>query len=255
MMSVGADSQPYSSIVAVRPGFRMADAPHTAECVSALDLGLRSSGAHITLVALHQSQLEDCASSLMEANALRGNVAEKRRNEFLLGRAAARLALIGAGMPNPSPVKQRAGRDPDWPAGIVGSITHCAPWAVAAVSKSESLRSIGIDLEDVEAVPVEEIVELVSTDTECKWILRGPNSKLKLASLFSAKEAAYKAIFPLCRRFFDFHAMELVWFHKFNSFHGVLCEELSPDFPLGYRFEIGCQRSANFVFMHTIIPR
>jgi 4'-phosphopantetheinyl transferase EntD len=97
--------------------------------------------------------------------------------------------IIGAGHTNLSPVLRRTGREPAWPSGIVGSITNCGSWAIAAVAKAESLKSLGIDLEDVEAVPHEEIAELVCSDVEREWVFRGGNSKLKLAMLFSAKEA------------------------------------------------------------------
>jgi len=217
-------------------------------------LHFRSLGAPITLVALHEKNLECCSCCPEESSLLRGNVVNKRRVEFALGRAAARLALLGVGHPSPPPVLQRAGREPAWPNGIVGSITHCGAWAMAAAAKAESLKSLGIDLEDVEAVPHEEIADLVCSDVEREWAFRGGNSKRKLAMLFSAKEAVYKALFPLCQKFFDFHAIELTWFPQSNSFRGVLREGLNLEFPVGYCLEIGCQHRANFVFTYATIP-
>lgn len=214
--------------------------------------------AEITLVALHETKLENDSCYPEELSLLCGGAVNKRREEFALGRAAAHLALRGAGDMDRSPVLQRTGREPAWPSGFIGSITHCGPWAMAAVAKSESLTSIGIDLEDAKAVLVGEIVETICTDAEREWVLGGGNSRLKLAALFSAKEAAYKALFPLCRKFFDFHAIELTWSLKnksFRSFHGVLREELSPDFPAGYRLEIGCQQRVSFVFTHAVIQK
>ncbi|MGB8522548.1 MAG: 4'-phosphopantetheinyl transferase superfamily protein [Candidatus Acidiferrales bacterium] len=216
-------------------------------------LRLRPLAAPITLVALHEERLECCPSWPEESFLLRGNVVNKRRVEFALGRAAAHLALLGAGHTNCSPVLQKAGREPAWPAGFVGSITHCGSWAVAAAARTESLKSLGIDLEDVEAVPHEEIADLVCSDVEREWVFRGGNSKRKVAMLFSAKEAVYKALFPLCQKFFDFHAIELTWFPQSDSFGGVLLEELNLQLPVGYRMKIGCQQRANFVFTYLTI--
>jgi enterobactin synthetase component D len=216
-------------------------------------LRFRSLGAQITLVALHEKRLDCCSCAPEESSLLRANVVNKRRIEFALGRAAAHLALLGAGHTHRTPLLQQTSREPAWPAGFVGSITHCESWAVAAAARAESLKSLGIDLEDVEAVPHEEIADLVCSDVEREWVFRGGNSKRKLTMLFSAKEAVYKALFPLCQKFFDFHAIELTWFPQSNSFSGVLREELNLEFPVGYRMEIGCQQRANFVFTHVTI--
>jgi 4'-phosphopantetheinyl transferase EntD len=137
---------------------------------------------------------------------------------------------------------------------MVGSITHCDSWAIAAVAKLESLKSLGIDLVDIETVPPREIAELVCTDVEREWVFRDQSSRLKLAKLFSAKESAYKALFHLCHKFLDFHAMELTWFPQSHSLRGVLLEELNPEFPVGYHLEIGCQQRGNFVFTYATIP-
>lgn len=253
VMTVSADGQPYRSIVETRPGFRVADASHKDECVSALDLGLKPLGSHVTLVALHESQIEDCPGDLVKACALRGNVAEKRRNEFLLGRAAARLALMDVGLPNPSQVMQRAGRDPDWPAGIVGSITHCSPWAVAAVASSSYVKALGIDLECTSSVPEKEIVSTVCRPSELRWVFEGQQSQLRTAMLFSAKESVYKALYPRCQKFFDFCDVELTWIQQQGRFRGVLLTELNEEFSPGFCFEVHCQQKAPFVFTYVKI--
>ena len=37
---------------------------------------------------------------------------------------------------------------PLWPEGWVGSLTHSAGWGAVAVARTESIRAVGIDLED-----------------------------------------------------------------------------------------------------------
>jgi 4'-phosphopantetheinyl transferase EntD len=50
---------------------------------------------------------------------------EKRRREFVTTRRCARQALAQLGVP-PVPIRPGPGRAPVWPAGVVGSLTHCA---------------------------------------------------------------------------------------------------------------------------------
>jgi 4'-phosphopantetheinyl transferase EntD len=232
------DCAPLAGQAGVKPGLQLKFAPP---------------GPPFTLVAIRQGHLETSGLHPEEASLLRGNVAEKRRTEFALGRTAARQALRELGLGNPPPVLQKAGREPSWPQGIVGSITHCGSWALAAVARSKFLEGLGIDLEDVEAVPHQEIADLVCRAPEREWVFQGGDSRLKLAMLFSAKESAYKALHPLCRRFFDFHGVELTWSPQRGIFRGVLCVRLNRKFPKGYSFEVSCQRSANFVFTHVIL--
>lgn len=224
-----------------------------ADHVSPLDLELTSLGPHITLVPLHQSQLEDRPLNLVEACGLRGNVAEKRRNEFVLGRSAARLALIGAGLTNPAPIMRRAGGDPEWPIGTVGSITHCSPWAVAAVASSRYVTALGIDLECVASVAETEIAPSVCRASELRWAFERQESQLRTAMLFSAKEAMYKALYPQSRKFFDFHDVELTWIEEQGRFHGVLLTDLSDEFGPGFHFEVQCRQTAQFVFTYLDI--
>ena len=109
-----------------------------------------------------------------------------RVGEFAAGRVAARAALAGLGE---RPVAiPRDGRRPRWPAGVVGSITHCAGLAAAAVARRADLAAIGIDAEP--AVPLDaEVRELVATSAERDRL----GGDLAGTIVFSAKEAFYKA--------------------------------------------------------------
>jgi 4'-phosphopantetheinyl transferase EntD len=79
----------------------------------------------MSLVMLHVSQFEVIKARQNEAALLPHNVAPRRREEFLLGRCAARLALRKAGLRYDLPVLRGSRREPCWPDGFVGSITHC----------------------------------------------------------------------------------------------------------------------------------
>jgi 4'-phosphopantetheinyl transferase EntD len=221
--------------------------------LSTSEIRFSSWGPDITLATVHQESLAHCQFHPEEVSLLRGNVAKKRWNEFMLGRAAARLALIAAGVKNPGPVLRGSGREPVWPRGIVGSITHCGPWAVAAVAGNEAVEGLGIDLEDAYADPFEEIAGLICSDSERRWVVANGEHLPKLAMIFSAKEAIYKALYPLCKKFLDFQEVELSWFPHSSQFRGILLVDLSPEFRKGYCFEIGCQMQATFVFTRATI--
>ncbi|PZS40918.1 MAG: 4'-phosphopantetheinyl transferase, partial [Pseudonocardiales bacterium] len=58
---------------------------------------------------------------------------DKRRREFRTVRHCARQALRQLGLP-PAPVLRGERGEPKWPAGVVGSMTHCAGYRAAAVA-------------------------------------------------------------------------------------------------------------------------
>jgi 4'-phosphopantetheinyl transferase EntD len=128
---------------------------------------------------------------------------EKRRREFAGGRACARAALAELGAPA-APLLPDGDRVPSWPAGFVGSISHCADCCLAAVARSDQIVAIGIDVEQRRPLGARER-ELVCTERE-RELLGDPDLTI---ALFAAKESFYKALFPRVRRLIDFHAVEL----------------------------------------------
>ena len=130
-----------------------------------------------------------------EAAAMTGAVAA-RKDEFATGRKAARAALGAA-----RPIPMGADRAPVWPRGWVGSITHAGDWALAVASRSH--RMVGVDLEHDEDLPAE-VWDTILLPAERDW-LRGRADAGRLARvIFSAKECAYKAQYPLSRELFGF---------------------------------------------------
>jgi len=127
---------------------------------------------------------------------------EKRRHEFTTGRACARRALQKLGVA-PTPVASGARGEPLWPPAVVGSITHCRGYAASAVAHAGDLAALGIDAEPNEALPPG-VLARVAFGAERE--LPSTNEATHLDRLlFSAKEAVYKAWFPLTERslFFD----------------------------------------------------
>ena len=85
-------------------------------------------------------------------------------------------------------------------------MTHCAGYRAAAVARSDKLCGLGIDAEPHAAVP-EGALELVLRDEERARLLAFADAYPDLhwdRILFCAKEAVYKAWFPLTRRWLGF---------------------------------------------------
>jgi 4'-phosphopantetheinyl transferase EntD len=140
-----------------------------------------------------------------EEETLVARATEKRRQEFTAGRECAHRALSALGLPV-VPILRGYRGAPRWPDGIVGSITHCAGYCAAAVARAHDLVTIGLDAEPDAALPGG-VLELISQPAE-RARLRG----LAAASpgigwdrlLFCAKEAVYKAWFPLTGQWLGF---------------------------------------------------
>ena len=79
-----------------------------------------------------------------EEAALVERATDKRRQEFAAGRERAREALAALDL-GKTPILRGFRGAPQWPPGIVGSITHCAGYCAAAVARAEDLAAIGLD--------------------------------------------------------------------------------------------------------------
>jgi 4'-phosphopantetheinyl transferase EntD len=134
---------------------------------------------------------------------------EKRRREFSSVRCCARAALGRIGMP-PVPILPGERGAPRWPAGIVGSMTHCAGYRAAAVARSRDLLTVGIDAEPDEPLP-DGVLSYVSLPGERAMLqdLRAVPGASWDRLLFGAKESVYKAWFPLAGRWLGFEDAEV----------------------------------------------
>jgi len=130
-----------------------------------------------------------------------------RRREFTTGRACARRALQQLGTAAVAIPSGDHG-EPLWPIGIVGSITHCRGYRACAVARAEDVRSIGVDAEIHEPLP-EGVLEHVAFGRELPMVTRRSDGICLDKLLFSAKEAVYKAWFPLTCRWLGFEDVEL----------------------------------------------
>jgi 4'-phosphopantetheinyl transferase EntD len=133
----------------------------------------------------------------------------KRRNEFVTVRHCARVALGEIGIP-PAPILKGDKGEPCWPDGVVGSLTHCNGYRGAAVARAEQVRSVGIDAEPHGALP-NGVLEAVSLPPERRELAPMRDALHWDRILFCAKEATYKAWYPLTRRWLGFEDAHIIF--------------------------------------------
>lgn len=146
------------------------------------------------------------SGSLMQGESLPRAV-PKRQAEYLAGRTAARMALAAMGGPV---VALPPGDDrlPIWPKGWAGSITHCDDLCLAVASSH--MRALGLDVEPAQDLPADLWPEIL-LPREQETVAAAATPGLTARMVFCAKEAAYKAQYPLSRQIYGFHDMHLHW--------------------------------------------
>jgi 4'-phosphopantetheinyl transferase EntD len=131
---------------------------------------------------------------------------DKRRREFTTARMCARAAMAQLGLP-PAPVVPGPRHEPQWPPSTVGSITHCAGYRAAAMALAHDIVTVGIDAEPNAVLPPGVLETIALPEERDRLGVLGSCYRTVCWDrlLFSAKEAVYKAWFPLTRRWLDFH--------------------------------------------------
>jgi 4'-phosphopantetheinyl transferase EntD len=147
-----------------------------------------------------------------------------RRREFCAGRACARKAMAALGA-QAAPILQGEDRAPIWPAGLVGSITHTESWCAAAVARTEDgIDAIGLDVEPAEPLDPA-LLRIICLPEERRL---AAEDELRGRLFFSAKEAAYKAQYPLSRTLLGFHAMQIHLDEPAQRFVAVFQKDVAP---------------------------
>lgn len=165
-------------------------------------------GLTVQRLDFHPSTLTpDDLLPLAHAQQLTGWVT-KRQAEHLAGRIAARAALRDAGLPECYPTIG-AHREPLWPAGAIGSISHTEHIALAVATRQETLRhGLGLDGEILlSASTADEVAPgIISPDEQRLLASTNLPFTLALTLTFSAKESLFKALFPQVQAWFGFEA-------------------------------------------------
>lgn len=134
----------------------------------------------------------------------------KRRSEFLAGRYCARLSLDQFGIYQKDlPIGKN--RNPIWPTGVFGSISHSSTRAVCYTSCHAHIIRLGVDVENIiEEKTAQKIKSQFASQSEIEIIdnILGNKSEL-LSILFSAKESFFKAAYPSVQKYIGFDAISL----------------------------------------------
>ncbi|MEK8104565.1 4'-phosphopantetheinyl transferase superfamily protein [Micromonospora sp. M12] len=115
-------------------------------------------------------------------------------------------------------------REPLWPPGIVGSITHCAGYRAAAVGLASDVAAVGIDAEPHGPLPDGVLGSVTAAGDEAlltDLTRRDPTTHWERL-LFSAKESIYKAWYPLTHRWLGFEDASLMIDPATATFSGRL---------------------------------
>jgi 4'-phosphopantetheinyl transferase EntD len=146
---------------------------------------------------------------------------DKRVREFTTVRHCARQALARLGVA-PAPILPDPRGAPQWPKGVVGSMTHCDGYRAAVVARSADLASLGVDAEPHAPLPPD-VLAVVSLPTErerlAQLAVRHPDVCWDRV-LFCAKEAVYKVWYPLTGAWLDFEQAQIAFDQ--TTFHARL---------------------------------
>ena len=146
------------------------------------------------------------------------NVSQKRRWDFVTGRKCAHLALAALGI-EPIQVLSGDAKEPIWPQDIVGSITHSKDYAAAAVARKTEMLSLGLDAETDEPLP-ERVLARIGNEDEINWVRGGKSNDFRNPGkiLFSAKEATFKAWYPMTHEWLGFREAHITFEPNRNTF-------------------------------------
>ncbi|WFR78170.1 4'-phosphopantetheinyl transferase superfamily protein [Janthinobacterium rivuli] len=177
----------------------------------------------------------------------------KRQAEYFFGRLAARAALARLGIAD-AQIGTGASRQPLWPAGVVGSISHGGGYAAAVALPAQRHEAIGIDIEAVVGAEMREALLSTAIGLPELALLHQLNSvnalEFLMTVVFSAKESFFKAAFPTVGYYFDFTAVTLTAFDEARrTLTFRINQTLSPRLHASARFSV----DYDLLDAHTVI--
>ena len=119
------------------------------------------------------------------------NLARRRASGAARLLAAHMFARLGL---DDAKVGRAVGGAPAWPTGLIGSIAHDETTAIVAFARAGgAIKALGVDIEPAEPLP-DDLADYVLTQDERRSFAGDP---LAGRMIFAAKEAVYKAVYPL----------------------------------------------------------
>ena len=133
-----------------------------------------------------------------------------RKAEFGDARWCAHQALSQLGRDKGEPILRGERGMPLWPSSVSGSLTHTDGFRAAVVAPRLLVRSMGLDAEPAEPLP-KDVLGSIARVGELPQLKRLEDMGIECADrlLFCAKDATYKAWFPLTHRWLGFEQAEI----------------------------------------------
>jgi 4'-phosphopantetheinyl transferase EntD len=185
----------------------------------------------------------------LEEQSLGPKALERRRVYFSMGRAAARDALAELDIYGVAIGRGPSG-EPLWPDGVVGAISHAGDVAIAIVGQQSDYAGLGIDIEQLSRGLTARAARLVCTPAEMEWVNPDADTT-RLTMLFSAKEAVFKALFPIEGVWLGFGDAELTWHPERHAFEARLLKTASAAHQRGALLEVRCSVTGEDVLSTT----
>jgi len=126
----------------------------------------------------------------------------ERKKEFILGRFLAYQLYQELTSKTLSDLESGPDRSPTWPTDIVGSIAHNKDFVCVAIAYKLKVRSIGLDLEVLKRGS-QKIKSKILIEDDLKNHPSFSEDEL-VTFIFSAKEALFKLLYPIVKKFFGF---------------------------------------------------
>lgn len=141
----------------------------------------------------------------------------RRRLQYAVTRHLARECFGQMGLAR-CELLNASDRSPQWPSGVVGSLSHTDAWCGVAASVDPSVKAVGIDAERDAPLSVE-VAKRVLTPKEIGHLRAACASNVSCEELFltraklsfSAKEAVYKCQYSITKTYLGFRDVELEW--------------------------------------------
>lgn len=172
---------------------------------------------------------------------------KKRQAEFAAGRAAARAALAKLGH-SLAAIPVGPDRAPIWPAGVVGSISHCDGACMAVLAEARNFAGLGLDLEP--CLPIaENLWPSLMRPEEFAAVACLPHAQrgTQVLRLFVAKEAVFKAQYAVTKAMIGFDEVSVSFFDQ--CFSASLINQVAPFAP---RYAIAGKTVATDEFMAAL---
>nr|WP_255549490.1 4'-phosphopantetheinyl transferase superfamily protein [Corynebacterium sp. TAE3-ERU12] len=156
----------------------------------------------------HGTNLENYLQLDERERCLVSGAVDARKAEFGDARWCAHRAIEElTGAPSTTPILRGERGMPIWPETVTGSMTHTNGFRAAVVVPRLLVQSIGVDAEVAEPLP-DGVLPMIASERE-QASVRSCELPFADRLLFCAKEATYKAWFPLTGRWLGFEDADI----------------------------------------------